>query len=336
MSANRVSLLKAPATTARVVLVGGSGYVGKLLARHFYALGSDVRVVARTTFSAPWQVTAWDASHLGPWTEQLEGADVVVNLAGRSVNCRYHRWNRREILASRVRTTELLGRAISTLGNPPSLWLNASTATIYRHSLECEMDEAGELGGSERGAPEQWRFSIEVAKCWEETFFSADTPSTRKIALRSAMLMSPDRGGVFEMLSRLVRLRLGGRAGSGQQYVSWIHEQDFARAVDFLIANETIEGVVNVSSPNPIPNSEFMQELRQAWGIAHVLPAIASMLEVGAFFLGTETELILKSRRVVPALLLKNGFRFDFPNWSEASKDLVRRWRSQKQEKEKP
>ena len=260
---------------------------------------------------------------------------MVINLAGRSVNCRYHRGNRRQILESRVRSTELLGRAIGTLRNPPRLWLNASTATIYRHSLERQMDEAGELGSAERGEPDQWRFSVDVAKRWEEALFSADTPATRKIALRSAMTMSPDRGGVFDMLSRLVRLRLGGSAGSGQQYVSWIHQQDFARALDFLIANENIEGVVNVSSPNPIPNSEFMHKLRQAWGIAHGLAATEWMLELGAFFLRTETELVLKSRRVVPGLLLNHGFRFDFPEWAEASKDLVRRWRFEKQEKEK-
>lgn len=297
-SAYRVLPTAAPPAPARVVLIGGS---------------------------------AWDANHLSLWTKQLEGADVLINLAGRSVNCRYHRWNRTQILESRIRSTELLGQAIATLRNPPRLWLNASTATIYRHSLDREMGESGELGGSEKGAPAEWRFSVDVAKRWEEAFFSGDTPATRKIALRSAMIMSPDRGGVFDTLSRLARLRLGGKAGSGRQYVSWIHEQDFKRAIDFLIANETIEGVANVASPSPLPNSEFMQRLREAWGITHGLPATERMLEVGAFFLRTETELILKSRRVVPGLLLKCGFRFDFPNWAEASKDLVRRWQLQNQ-----
>jgi len=313
-----------------VVLIGGSGQVGRLLARHFHKLGSDVCVVARTTFSAPWRMAAWDANHLGPWTEQLEAADVVINLAGHSVNCRYHRWNRREILTSRVRSTELLGQAIGTLANPPRLWLNASTATIYRHSLDREMDEeTGELGGAEKGAPQEWKFSIDVAKRWEEAFLSAHTPVTRKITLRSAMIMHLGRGGAFDVLSRLVRLGLGGSAGSGQQYVSWIHEQDLARAVDFLIGNESISGIVNLATPNPIPNSQFMQKLRQAWGISLGFSASNWMLELGAFFLRTETELILKSRRVVPGRLLKHGFRFDFPNWAEASKDLVDRWRWQ-------
>lgn len=331
LSEYRVSSIKAAVKPTRLVLIGGSGQLGTLLARHFQASGSEVCVVARTTFSAPWRVVAWDAAHLGPWTERLEGADVVINLAGRSVNFRYHRANRGEILRSRVRSTELLGQAISALRNPPRPWMNASTATIYRHSLDCEMEEGGELGGHEKGAPDQWRFSIDVAKSWESAFFAAYTPHTRKIALRSAMTMSPSRDGVFDQLLRLVRLGLGGKAASGRQFISWIHERDFARAIDFLIENEDIEGAVNIASPNPIPNSEFMRVLRQAWGIGFGLAATQWMLDWGAFLLRTETELILKSRRVVPGRLLKRGFHFDFPDWSEAAMDLVEKWRSRKQ-----
>src|SRR5262249_36910145 len=150
---------------------------------------------------------------------------------------------------SRVRSTELLGRAIATLRNPPRVWLNASTATIYRHSLDRDMDETGELGGNEKDVPDERRFSVDVTKRWEAEFFSANTPRTRKVALRSAMTMSPDHGGVFAQLLRLVRLGLGGKAASGHQYVSWVHAQDFTRAMDFLIQNERMEGVVNVASP---------------------------------------------------------------------------------------
>src|SRR5215467_7601975 len=187
-SAYDISSCKAPAKPARILLIGGSGQVGRLLARHFHASGADVCVVARTTFSAPWRVVAWDGLHGGPWQRELEGADVVLNLAGRSVNCRYHRLNRREILESRVRSTELLGQAIGRLLKPPRLWLNASTATIYRHSFDRDMDEeSGQSGGNEKDAPETWRFSVEVAKAWEEALFAARTPDTRRIALRSAM-----------------------------------------------------------------------------------------------------------------------------------------------------
>jgi uncharacterized protein len=327
-SAYRGAIRGTPARGARVVLVGGSGQVGTLLARSFHARGDEVCVLSRTTFSAPWRVMAWDGENRGSWVKALQGADVLVNLAGRSVNCRYHRWNRREILESRVRSTRLLGEAIGGLSDPPSVWLNASTATIYRHSLDRAMDEAsGELGGDEKEAPEEWRFSIAVAKRWEETFFGAETPKTRKVALRSAITMSPDAGGAFDTLSRLVRFGLGGTSGSGEQFVSWIHERDFARAVDFLIENEEIEGVVNVASPNPVPNAEFMESLRKAWDVRFGLSAREWMLEVGAFLLRTETELILKSRRVVPGRLLRSGFRFEFPRWLEAATDLVKSMR---------
>lgn len=206
--------------------------------------------------------------------------------------------------------------------------MNAGTATIYRHALDRPMDEAtGELGGTEPDVPSTWRFSIDVATAWERAFFESNTPRTRKIALRSAMTMSPDPNGVFDVLLRLVRFGLGGSAGSGRQFVSWIHETDFIGAIEFLIAREEVSGPVNVCSPNPLPNSEFMRALRRAWGIPIGLPAAKWMLEIGAVFLRTETELILKSRRVVPGRLLDAGFEFRFPDWESAGLDLVRRWR---------
>jgi uncharacterized protein (TIGR01777 family) len=190
------------------------------------------------------------------------------------------------------------------------------------------MDEvSGELGGFEPDVPRSWRFSIDVATSWEQAFFEADTPHTRKIALRSAMTMSPDRSGIFDVLLRLVRCGLGGRAGSGEQFVSWIHYFDFVRAVDFLITHKELDGPVNVSSPNPVRNRDFMRVLRQAWGARVGLPATDLMLEIGAVFLRTETELILKSRRVVPSRLLSAGFEFRFRDWQGAAEDLVFRWR---------
>jgi uncharacterized protein len=207
--------------------------------------------------------------------------------------------------------------------------MNASTATIYRHSLDRPMDEqTGEIGGNEPNAPDKWRFSIDVATSWESAFFDAPTPNTRKIALRSAMIMSPDRGGVFDTLLRLVRFGLGGTAASGLQFVSWIHDADFLRSIDYLIARDEIDGAVNIASPNPVPNREFMKALRQAWG-AHIgLPAASWMLEIGTIFLRTETELVLKSRRVIPGRLAEAGFQFQFPEWAAAAQNLVARWRS--------
>jgi uncharacterized protein (TIGR01777 family) len=255
----------------------------------------------------------------------------VINLAGRSVNCRYNERNRREILESRVGTTKLVGSAIAVAARPPDVWMNAATATIYRHALDRPMDEAtGEFGGNELGATDTWNFSIDVAKAWEKAFFNTPAPGTRKLALRSAMTMSPDRGGVFDVLLGLVRHGLGGASGSGKQFVSWIHDHDFLAAVDFLIEHEAMEGAVNLASPQPLPNDEFMRELRRAWGMPVGLPAAEWMLEIGAFFLRTETELILKSRRVVPGRLLDAGFTFRFPKWPDAARDLVERWRKER------
>jgi uncharacterized protein (TIGR01777 family) len=326
-------LLSLPRRPLRVVIPGGAGHLGRILAGRLHSKGDVVTVLSRSGTVEPWPVVSWNGTDLDDWTTELEGADVVINLAGRSVNCRYNAGNRREILESRVRTTELLGEAISRLHRPPRLWMNASTATIYRHSLDREMDEAtGELGGGEPDAPDTWRFSIEVATRWERAFFAAKTPQTRKVALRSAMVMSAEHGGTLDLLVRLVRFGLGGKAGCGKQYISWIHEDDFVRALDYLIEHEEFEGPVNVASPNPIPNEEFMRTLRNAWGSRIGLPSTNWVLEVGALFLRTETELILKSRRVVPGLLRTSGFEFRFPEWRSAAEDLVGRWRAKRSE----
>jgi uncharacterized protein (TIGR01777 family) len=313
----------------RIVLTGGSGQVGAILARHFLSQGHIITVIARSVTQAPWKIVPWDGATIGSWAEEIDGADLVINLAGRNVNCRYTDRNRRAIMESRVETTRLVGEAIRRSSAPPRIWMNMSTATIYRHCFDRDQDEStGEIGGKEPDAPTSWAFSIKVATAWEEAFFSAPAPTTRKIALRAAMVMSPDRGGVFDTLLRLVRFGLGGASGSGKQYMSWIHDQDFVRSIDFLITREDFNGVVNLASPHPLPNGEFMAELRKAWGAKIGLPATEWMLEFGTFFLRTETELVLKSRRVVPGRLLAGNFHFEFPDWRTASTDLVSRWKA--------
>lgn len=313
----------------RIAIPGGTGQIGHMLARHFHENGHLVTVIARHAQPAEWRVLEWNGADLGPWTEAIDGADIVINLAGRSVNCRYNAANRREIKNSRTITTGLVGQAIAHAAKPPTVWLNASTATIYRDARDRAMDEAtGELGGQEENVPDTWKFSIDVATSWERAFFAAETPSTRKIALRSAMTMSPDEGGVFDTLLRLVRFGLGGPTADGDQYVSWIHDVDFVRAIEFLIARKELSGAVNICSPSPLPNRDFMRCLRQAWCTSYVgLPAPAWALPIGAALMRTETELILKSRRVVPGRLLAAGFEFHFPSWRAASQDLVTRWR---------
>jgi uncharacterized protein (TIGR01777 family) len=317
----------------RIVIPGGSGQLGQILASHFQEQGHHVTVLTRGPYTAPWQTVHWDGATLGPWTEHLEGADVCINLAGRSVNCRYHAAHRKTIYDSRIDTTRLLNHVIANLADPPAVWLNASTATIYRHALDRPMDEAtGELGGNEpisalRRAPDTWNFSIRVAKDWESAFFETSTPRTRKVALRSAIVFSPISGNAFVVLSNLVRIGLGGFQGDGRQFVSWIHDADFARAVDFLIVRDDLEGPVNLASPNPLPNREFMAVLREAWDVPNGLPLPTPLLELGALLLRTETELVLKSRRVIPTRLLDTGFHFEYLNWPAAAEDLVRRWR---------
>jgi len=310
-----------------IVIPGGSGQVGTVLARKFHGDGHEVVVLSRRPQPRPWRVVEWDGSTLGNWSREIDGADVVINLAGRSVNCRYGAANRKAMIESRVWSTRVVGQAIAQAPRPPRLWLQASTATIYAHRFDAANDEAsGILGGNEPDAPDTWRFSIEVARAWERTFDEASTPHTRKVALRSAMTMSPDDGGVFDTLMSLVKHGLGGRAGDGRQFVSWIHADDFIQAVQWLIDHDDISGVVNVASPNPLPNADFMRTLRDISGVAIGLPASRWMLEIGAVFMRTETELILKSRRVVPARLLERGFVFRFPVWQDAARDLFDAW----------
>jgi uncharacterized protein len=316
-------------THLRIVLPGGSGQVGNILSRYFHAQGHDVVVLARRVTPAPWRVVNWDGTNLGDWTSELENADALINLAGRSVDCRYTPANRRAIKESRIQTTHLLGQAVGQAVHPPRLWMNASTATIYRHTLDRPMDEqTGEIGGDEASAPAKWRFSIDVATSWERAFLDAVTPKTRKIALRSAMIMSPDRSGVFDTLLRLVRFGLGGTTASGRQFVSWVHDEDFLRSIEYLIARDEIDGPVNIASPNPLPNRDFMKALREAWGTRIGLPAASWMLEIGTIILRTETELVLKSRRVIPGRLIAAGFQFRFPHWAPAAQNLVGRWRA--------
>ena len=313
----------------KIVLPGGSGQVGTLLARAFQQDGHDVVVLSRKSYKAPWRVVLWDAATLGDWAGEVEGADAVINLAGRSVNCRYTPENRRLIKDSRVLSTRVVGEAITQAHRPPAVWLQASTATIYAHRCDAPNDElTGILGGAEPDVPDTWRFSIDVARSWEQAVDDAHTPRTRKVKLRSAVVMSPDPGGIFDVLLGLVRHGLGGTEGDGRQYLSWIHGADFIQAIYWIMEREHVNGTINLSSPNPLPNAEFLRVLRRAWGTPIGLPATEWTLEIGTWLLQTETELVLKSRRVVPTRLLQDGFMFQFPNWPEAAQDLCRQWRN--------
>jgi uncharacterized protein (TIGR01777 family) len=313
----------------RIVIPGGTGQVGTLLARAFHADGHDVVVLSRRPGPARWRVIAWDGASIGPWAAELDGADVVINLAGRSVNCRYTPENRAAILSSRVESARVVGDALARAVRPPRLWLQASTATIYAHRFDAPNDEAtGILGGHEPDAPATWNFSIEVASAWERAARDHAPSATRLVLMRSAMVMSPDAGGIFATLLGLVRAGLGGPVAGGRQYVSWVHERDFVRALYWLIDHDALSDAVNIASPNPLPYRDFMRALRRAARVPIGRPATRWMLELGTWALRTESELVLKSRRVIPGRLLESGFRFEYPDWPIAAADLVNRGQS--------
>ncbi|WP_025274199.1 epimerase [Haloglycomyces albus] len=303
-----------------IVLPGGSGHVGRLLERHLTSDGHTVTILTRNP-KRPNEVH-WDGRTFGDWPRSIETADAVVNLAGKSVSCRYTDENLRDMMRSRTDSARIVGDAIAQSPTPPAVWLQMSTATIYAHTFESPHDEAGTLGGREPDVPDYWKFSVRIAREWEATQKAADTPRTRKVALRAAMVMSPDQGSIFDWLSWISRLGLGGSVAGGRQYISWIHGDDFVAAVKHLLDN-VISGPVNLASPNPIPQRDFMRILRRAWKMPIGLPAAKWMTEVAAWVLRSDTELLLKSRRVVPGRLSDDGIGFAYPDWEQAASHLV-------------
>ena len=295
----------------RIIISGGSGFLGQSLARFFTERGDQVSIISRSRFNYPVKQISWSDSE--EILNALEGSDVLINLAGKSVNCRYTEKNRQEILDSRVATTRKLGTWLKTLANPPKAWLNASTATIYRHAEDRPMTEAnGEIGDD---------FSMNVAKAWEAEFFSYEIKGMRQVAMRTSIVMG-NSGGAFIPLKRLTKLGLGGKMGTGTQMVSWIHIEDFCRAVAWIIDHPELEGPVIITAPNPVTNAVQMKVLRNALKVPFGLPATQTLLRIGALLIGTETELILKSRWVLPEKLQHSGFNFAYPEIQEAFFDL--------------
>ncbi|PRY18042.1 epimerase [Kineococcus rhizosphaerae] len=311
----------------KIVIPGGTGQVGGVLRRAFLARGDEVVVLSRHPGPLEPGVrhVGWDGRTLGAWAGELDGADAVVNLAGRTVNCRYTEENLRQMMDSRVESTRVVGQAVAAAARPPATWLQMSTATIYADTRGPAHDEDGELGGREPHVPAYWEYSVRIARRWEQAQLEARTPATRRVQLRAAMVMTPDRGGVFDVLSWMARLGLGGPVAGGGQYVSWIHGDDAVRAVQFLLARADLSGPFNLAAPQPLPQAETMRVLRRAWGRPVGLPATAWMASAGAFVLRTDPELLLKSRRVVSSRLPAAGFAFEHPTWPEAARDLVAR-----------
>ncbi|WP_433944603.1 TIGR01777 family oxidoreductase [Paenibacillus sp. SN-8-1] len=292
----------------KIVIAGGTGFIGQYLQEKFQSLGKEVLIISRQPHHISW-------SDLPGITNALDNSEMLINLAGKSVNCRYNQRNKEAIMNSRTETTQILGNALLACQNPPSLWLNSSTATIYRHAEDRPMtEEDGEIGSG---------FSVEVAKAWENSFFSFKLPRTRQAALRIAIVLGAD-GGVMTPYQNLVRFGLGGIQGSGRQKFSWIHIEDLFRIILFLQERKDLSGVFNCSSPYPVTNQELMRQLRTAMNRGFGLPAAKWMLEIGALLLGTETELIVKSRWVIPERLKREGFEFHFAKLESTLQDILR------------
>jgi len=300
----------------KIVLAGGNGYLGSLFANYYRDKADEIIILSRTSKPAVENITTqvWDGRTEGDWQTALKGADMLINLCGKNVNCRYTKANREEIITSRIIPTTLLGRAIENMENPPMLWINITSATIYRHAEDRPQDEeTGEIGSG---------FSIDVCKQWESAFFETHTPNTRKIALRMGIVIGMS-DSAFPRLLNLVKFGLGGKQGNGQQYMSWIHEQDAASVTEWLLEHPGLNGVINCTAPGPIKNAEFMAAIRHADGILFGLPTPALLLSIGAAIIGTETELILKSRWVLPTRLTDSGYKFLYSDAEHAINDLL-------------
>ncbi|MDR7209091.1 TIGR01777 family oxidoreductase [Flavobacterium piscis] len=301
----------------KLIIAAGTGFLGQVLVHHFKEKFEEIIILTRGNSKTidGIKYVNWNARTFSGWENELENATVLINLAGKSVDCRYTQKNKKEILLSRIESTRILNKAVLNCKNPPKHWLNSSTATIYRFSLDKQMDEiSGEIGND---------FSINVALSWEKAFFKTKTPNTLKTALRTSIVLGKN-GGAFIPLKALAKIGFGGKQGKGNQFISWIHEDDFANAIDFIIQKE-ITGIINVVSPEPIRNSDFMQKLQKAIGFPFGIPMNTFLLKIGSFIIRTEAELVLKSRNVIPKRLLENGFKFKFKNIDNAFIDLLKK-----------
>ncbi len=299
----------------KLIIVGGTGFLGQELIKHFQNAFDEIIILSRSKNKIDKNIKYlnWDAKTFGDWCDELEGANAVINLCGKSVDCRYTEKNKAMIFSSRLESTQIIGKAIQKCKVPPKLWINGASATIYKQSETEPMTEsAGEIGTG---------FSIDVCKAWEKVFNDFQLPDTRKVNMRISMVFGKT-GGVFPALMNVVKKGIGGTMGKGTQQVSWVYIDDFCNIVKWIIDTETVKGVYNSVAPNPVKNKLLMQLLRKKAGIKFGLPASAWMLEIGAFFMRTETELILKSRYSFPEKALNEGFKFKYKTIEECLNNL--------------
>lgn len=299
----------------KIVIAGGSGFIGSSLANYFASQGNEVVVLTRKNNKPQDGIrfVHWDGATVGPWQQELEGAIALINMAGRSVDCRYNKQNKEAIYASRLNSTHVLGQAIMQCSDKPSVWLNSSSATIYRHAEDRPMTEYdGEIGTG---------FSVDVCQKWEHSFFQYKEIGVRQVALRTAIVLGEH--GVMKPFKTLTRFGFGGYAGTGNQMFSWIHITDLCKAIHFIISNSDCRGIYNLSAPFPITNRMFMKALRLQMGVPFGVNMPTWMLDVGAILIQTETELLLKSRWVLPQRLMESNFTWEYPHIEQALNDLI-------------
>ena len=312
----------------KIIIAGGTGFIGEELSKYF-GKENDIIILSRKINHTKTnrnnysviskddlqyiQYLQWDGKTIGEWGKSFEDADIIINLAGKTVNCRYNEKNKQEIFDSRTNATKIIGEAIRNCTIPPKLWINASSATIYRHAEDRPQDEyTGEFLND---------FSVQVCQLWEKTFYEQRTPFTRKIALRMAITLGA--GGVMIPYFNLLKFGLGGYQGSGKQMYSWVHIEDTCRLIEWIYEHKEMEGIYNCSSPHPVSNKNFMDTLRRITNTKLGLPAYKWMMKFGAALIGTEAELVLKSRWVVPTKILETGFTFKYPLLEEALKEII-------------
>jgi uncharacterized protein (TIGR01777 family) len=299
----------------KIIIAGGTGFLGTCLRNIYNNTDVEIIILSRKLVQNQGNVTyvQWDAKTLGNWTSHLEGSTAIINLVGKSVNCRYTEKNKKEIIASRVDATSIIGKAITTCKNPPKVWINAGSAAIFGDSGSAIKDEDSPVGSG---------FSPQICKEWEKAFNDAETPNTRKVFLRMGLVLQQG-GGILKPFMNLARFGLGGKIGTGNQYMTWIHEEDFTNVIDWIIQEKSIQGILHCSSPNPVTNKDFMKAMRSAVSKSFGFPNPAFLIRMGAIFIGTEAELVLSGRRVVSRILEENNFEFKFPHLTDAVQQIT-------------
>ena len=309
-------------SSRRIVIAGGSGFLGVSLAEFLIASGVEVVILSRNPpkVEGPWKHVIWDGRTLGDWRRELEGATGLINLTGRSVNCIKTPDHRDEILRSRVEATRVLGQAVRTLASPPPVWVQMSTAHIYGDPPQVTCTEDSPFGHG---------LAPDVGRAWEEEFQAGILPTQRGVLLRTGFVLGRNRGaggGALTTLKRLTHFGLGGTVGSGTQGMSWIHELDMNRLFERALIDPSMRGAYISSAPKPVSQRDFMRELRRAVGMPIGLPAYSWMVRFGAkWLLRTDPELILYGRYVVSKRLREEHFEFRFPHLRGALEDLLER-----------